>query len=132
MLVGTASKENIPEVPMFSVNPAKRPARRTDAMADAITTVGQSIASVLQPVQPSTSAAHSQPNQVFGSVPHCKLSKIFNDVSFDQYCFATHQSHTTNRSEVLNQIKELFQLKDMGAITEDEYKEKKENIMRDL
>ena len=36
------------------------------------------------------------------------------------------------RSEILKQMKELFELKKMGAITEDEYIEKKTTLLQDL
>ena len=33
------------------------------------------------------------------------------------------------RSEVIKQVKDLFDLKEMGAITEEEYEEKKKNLL---
>ncbi len=36
------------------------------------------------------------------------------------------------RSEVIKQVKDLFDLKEMGAITEEEYEEKKKNLLEYL
>jgi hypothetical protein len=36
------------------------------------------------------------------------------------------------RSEVIRQIKDLFDLKEIGAITEKEYEEKKKILLKDL
>ena len=36
------------------------------------------------------------------------------------------------RSEVIKQVKDLFDLKEMGAITEKEYEEKKKNLLEYL
>ena len=47
-VVGTATKDSIPDVPMFSANPAKRP-RREGRLTDTLTAVGQSIANALTP-----------------------------------------------------------------------------------
>ena len=44
-IVGTATRENVPDVPMFSANPAKRP--RRESLTHTLTSVGQTIASAL-------------------------------------------------------------------------------------
>jgi hypothetical protein len=36
------------------------------------------------------------------------------------------------RSEIIKQIKDLFDLKQLGAITEEEYEEKKKTLLKDL
>ena len=36
------------------------------------------------------------------------------------------------RSEVIKQIRDLFDLKQMGAITEEEYDEKREILLKDI
>jgi hypothetical protein len=46
-IVGTATRERIPDVPMFSANPAKRPRRET--MTDALNVASQKIADALKP-----------------------------------------------------------------------------------
>ena len=46
-VVGTATKDSIPDVPMFSANPAKRPRRQE--LTDALTVVGQTIANAITP-----------------------------------------------------------------------------------
>ena len=60
-LVGTAKKEKMPESPMFTNNPAKRPTRRDTAL-EAFTSVGQSIANALQPT--SSATVHDENKQV--------------------------------------------------------------------
>ncbi|CAB4011311.1 Hypothetical predicted protein, partial [Paramuricea clavata] len=42
------------------------------------------------------------------------------------------ESETTKRTETLKQIRELFALKEMGALTDEEYNEKKENLLKYL
>ena len=44
---GTATKDSIPDVPMFSANPAKRPRRQE--LTDTSTVVGQTIANAITP-----------------------------------------------------------------------------------
>ena len=39
---------------------------------------------------------------------------------------------TRKRTETLQQIRELFDLKEMGAITDEEYNEKKQNLLKYL
>ena len=46
-MVGTATRASMPDVPMFTVTPAKRPRRQ--ALSDTLTAVGQTIASALTP-----------------------------------------------------------------------------------
>ena len=45
--VGTATRGAIPNVPMFTADPAKRPRRET--LAETLTTVGETIVSALRP-----------------------------------------------------------------------------------
>ena len=42
-IVGTATRETIPDVPMFSASPAKRP--RRESLAETISAVGETIVS---------------------------------------------------------------------------------------
>ena len=44
----------------------------------------------------------------------------------------TDTEKTQLRSEVIKQIKDLFDLKNLGAITEEEYVEKKTFLLKDL
>ena len=53
----------MPDMPMFSTSPAKRP--RKDSLADTITAVGQSIASALNPEAGSSSDATTSAQQVY-------------------------------------------------------------------
>lgn len=46
-MVGTATRESIPDVPMFTATPAKRPRRQS--LSETLTEVGQSIANALTP-----------------------------------------------------------------------------------
>ncbi len=54
-IVGTATRESIPDVPMFSGNPAKRP--RRESLANTLNAVGQTIASALTPGTSSSNEA---------------------------------------------------------------------------
>ena len=54
-IVGTASRENIPDVPMFNATPAKRPRRQ--ALSETLVEVGQTIASALTPGAPPANEA---------------------------------------------------------------------------
>jgi hypothetical protein len=51
-IAGTATRESIPDVPMFSASPAKW--LRRDNLSETITAVGQTIASALTPVAQTT------------------------------------------------------------------------------
>ena len=46
-IVGTATRETISDVPMFSASPAKRP--RRESLAETISAVGETIVSALAP-----------------------------------------------------------------------------------
>ena len=46
-VVGTATKDTMPDVPMFSATPAKRPRRQ--GLTDTLTVVGQTIANAITP-----------------------------------------------------------------------------------
>ena len=90
-IVGTATRERIPDVPMFSANPTKRSRRETSAD----TALNAEPAAAVQQGNTDTEKAHL-------------------------------------RSEVIKQIKDLFDLKNLGAITEEEYVEKKALLLKDL
>lgn len=46
--------------------------------------------------------------------------------------FPQQNSTAISRTDVLKQIRELFELKEMGAISAQEYEDKKKIIMKDL
>ena len=62
IIVGTATKESMPDVPMFAANPAKRPKRET--IQDTLTTVGQTIVSALTPSASSSKGDEVRVEQV--------------------------------------------------------------------
>ncbi|CAB3977072.1 Hypothetical predicted protein [Paramuricea clavata] len=102
IIVGTATRESIPDVPMFSTSPAKWP--RRDNLSETITAVGRTIACALTPGAGSSKNATASVEQVRNSSTTEK-AKL--------------------RSEVIKQVKDLFDLKQLGAITEEEYEEKR-------
>ena len=55
-------KESMPDVPMFTANPAKRPKR--EALKDTLTAVGQTIVSALTPGASSSKEAAVPVEQV--------------------------------------------------------------------
>ena len=69
-MVGTATRESIPDVPMFTATPAKRPRRQS--LTETLTEVGQSIANALTP-----EAAESPVEQVCIPI-HFKRFTLFH------------------------------------------------------
>ena len=65
-IVGTATKERIPDVPMFSATPAKRP--RRESLAETISAVGRTIVTALAPREGNSKDAEDPVEQVFKEV----------------------------------------------------------------
>ena len=109
ILVGTATRESMPDVPMFTASPAKRPRRET--MRDTLEAVGKTISTAL-----ASGKSLAQNDMLAASEkPHNSL----ND-------------NVDLRTKVLKQIRDLFELKQIGAITEEEYEGKKAKLLKDL
>ena len=120
-IVGTATRERIPDVPMFSTNPTKRSRRET--LAD--TALNAEPAAAVQQVQN------------WSKQKRCIAVYIVNTpkVLIRLFCIIQGNTDTEKahlRSEVIKQIKDLFDLKNLGAITEEEYVEKKVLLLKDL
>ncbi|XP_028417958.1 uncharacterized protein LOC114542659 isoform X1 [Dendronephthya gigantea] len=109
-LVGTASRDKLPDAPMFSATPAKRP--RRENWCDKLTTVGETVAHALSAAVEGKSKTTVNRNNEEGNTD--KMSKV------------------AVRSEVIKQIREFFDLKQLGAITEDEYEAKKALLLQDI
>ncbi|XP_028417959.1 uncharacterized protein LOC114542659 isoform X2 [Dendronephthya gigantea] len=110
ILVGTASRDKLPDAPMFSATPAKRP--RRENWCDKLTTVGETVAHALSAAVEGKSKTTVNRNNEEGNTD--KMSKV------------------AVRSEVIKQIREFFDLKQLGAITEDEYEAKKALLLQDI
>ena len=127
---------------MFQAIPAKRP--RRECWADKLSHAGETIARAItagnnaenQRGQHTDQACnikttyYSSFTNVYNNI--CALSVLYFQPDLSTGAAATTASKSAIRSEILKQIKDLYDLKTMGAITEDEYKSKKEILFKDL
>jgi hypothetical protein len=110
----------MPDVPMFTVTPAKRPRRQ--ALSETLTAVGQTIASALTPGAVRPRESETEVEQVY--IPrHFQRFALFH---------CAFNIPTINISLLSRSAIYLFDLKEMGAISEQEYQEKKETLLKDL
>ncbi|XP_028417255.1 uncharacterized protein LOC114541658 [Dendronephthya gigantea] len=114
IIVGTANRQYVPDVPMFHATPAKRPRRETwsNKLGSASETIARAITAGQNAAKQNDEHVN-QPGQSTASG-------------------STDASKAIIRTQILKQIKELYELKTIGAITDDEYNSKKYILLKDL